>query len=222
VACYGLLQFADGELADRLGGNVSGILLTGIINCYHMDLTKAQTYSWYFGVPPDELWKHVKWSLTGDDSIDGYVVDPDLDAILELFNQFGTVYKLDAMADGSCYPVGLGNHVPYLGRVSVQAGPAYLTVPVEPRRNLGWYHTLPSQDDQKTLESWIGIRESLMPFLVANGLDENVSVPRVVEDFMKDFDVLHKRVVNDSRTKKKFFVQNVMEAALVCTPLWMQ
>ena len=183
---YGSLQLPWGELLDRYGGNPSGIFLTTILNCAFNDLMHIEVYEALFGADFD---KFVHWIITGDDSVDGFKSGPGLppppspETLVDRFSQFGLEYKIDLLADGYFPPI-FGCHAPYLSKVSVIRDGFVIPVPVEPRRNLGWYHTVdPSKPMSKQLDSIVGIRESLMAYKVCEALDPTYCVPACVEDF---------------------------------------
>lgn len=195
VANEGPLQFGDGSYDDsRVGGNISGIWITTLTNCFLVDLVLTETACDTFSCLPDQLDLHIRWSITGDDVLLGLPKsDTNKDLMRRLHDRmqfYNIEFKLDCMADGSLFPAGLAMHAPYLGRVSVVAGGYVLTVPLEPRRNLGWFHSRPrEQTPQQALNSWVGIRESVMPYYVCAALsDGSYKVPRVVCEFMKVFD----------------------------------
>lgn len=195
TAIEGPFQFGDGEISyNRVGGNPSGIWITTIINCVFMDFilfTSANRLGLQEG-------KTVKWSITGDDTIVGFVPRShplykevggvrQARALADRAGEFGLIFKLDLMKEG-LYPSELACHAPYLGRATVQAGKFLLSVFIEPRRNLGWYHTYPSdQTEEQKMASWIGIRESVLPYVVAAELDPSIPVPRVVDEFLRRF-----------------------------------
>lgn len=196
TAVEGPFQFGDGEITDsRVGGNPSGIWITTIINCIFMDMILF-TSAGRLGL---EEGKTIMWSITGDDTIVGLL--PPYHShhrelggltmarqIAEQAGTFGLIFKLDTMVEG-LYPSDLGCHAPYLGRMSVVAGDFLFSLFTEPRRNLGWYHTYPpEQTDMQRMLSWIGIRESVLPYVVAATLDHRIPVPRVVLEFLQRFD----------------------------------
>lgn len=196
VAAYGPLLFPDGTLMERYGGNPSGILLTGLINSVYSEFLKTQVYKALFNVPVNQLKSHVDWLITGDDSLDGFYTPPPLEKLLWLFNSFGTVFKLEVLASGQCYPPGKGTHVPFLARMSLFVGGYALTVPIEYRRNLGWYHTLRTDITlTEQYASWVGIRESLMPYYVAHLLDPTYPVPFPVIKFFEQFDEFRSKLI---------------------------
>jgi hypothetical protein len=185
-AVYGPLQLPWGDLMDRFGGNPSGIFLTTILNCAFNDLMHIEVYTDMFGLDFD---KFVHWIVTGDDSVDGFRksagLPPTPDDLVDAFSNFGLEYKIDLM-DGGYFPPVFGCHAPYLSKVSVVREGFVIPVPVEPRRNLGWYHTVdPAKPLSKQLDSLVGVRESLMPFAVCRALDPMYCVPACVEDFFE-------------------------------------
>lgn len=193
VACEGPLQFPDGTWSSaRIGGNPSGIYITTLINCIFMDLVMVESCL-RLGVLDKVGEGVIKWSITGDDILCGLGGQTEgkevcLALVSELQN-FNLEVKVDLMSGGELYPPQLACHAPYLGRVSVQAGDCILAVPTEPRRNLGWYHSYPSRRTLgEKLNSWVGIRESVLPYVVASTFDPTLPVPGTVLDFLADFD----------------------------------
>jgi len=191
TAIQGPLQFADGSYDDsRVGGNVSGIWLTTLINCMFMDCLLLQVSSDMYGSPEKAL-EELDWLICGDDVIAGTKSEsPDIvmEEVFERAQGFNIDFKLDSM-QGHVYPEGIACHAPFLGRVSVLADDYLLTVPLEPRRNLGWFHTYPQDKTPEDLyRSWVGIREGVLSYYIAELLDPEIAVPRVVRDFMAEFD----------------------------------
>jgi len=188
-AVYGPLQLPSGELLSRFGGNPSGIFLTTIFNCGFNDLLHIEVYGNLFG--PKEFDRYVHWVVTGDDAEDGFrksegppSITPEV--LVEAFSEFGLEYKVDLL-EGDYYPPIFGCHAPYLSKVSVIRAGFVIPVPVEPRRNLGWYHTIdPAKPLSKQYDSITGMRESLLPFMICSALDPTYEVPTCVEDFFDD------------------------------------
>jgi hypothetical protein len=219
VACYGHTQLPDGELRDTCGGNKSGIFLTGVINCLHFDCISTQVYSTYYQCPPAQVHDIVTLTITGDDSIHGFRKHPDLQLLLDLFGGFTTVFKLDCL-EGRCFPPKSACHAPYLGRVSVDLGSGIITVPLEPRRNLARYHTPPDVTPAKFYDSLVGIRESLLPYLVAQTLNPDYPVPYCVSNFMDYFDEFRAEAILADRIHPLPLPIDLVKATEVCSPLW--
>jgi len=185
AVAYGQLQLPWGELLAKVGGNPSGVFLTTIINCAFNDLMHIEVYQGLYGLDFDSC---CHWIVTGDDSVDGFRKGASLptpDELISEFSNFGLEYKIDLL-DGEFYPPELGCHAPYLSKVSVVRDGVVVPVPSEPRRNLGWYYTIPETPLSTQLASIIGIRESLMPFMVVQALDPSYPVPTVVEEFFSE------------------------------------
>jgi len=204
---------------------VSGIWLTSLANCFVEDLMLTQACKRAFQIPVKGLFSHVKWLITGDDVLFGLsdsFEDPKeaQDTLMGFMQLYNIVFKLDTLSGGEPYPKGLACHAPYLGRVSVVAGDRVITVPQEPRRNLGWYHThKPAQTLQERYDSWVGIRESVLAYVVANAYDESIPIPRVVSNFLRDFEEKSKVWIASGQVVANSFPMTLAGAIAACTPL---
>lgn len=190
TATNGPLQLPWGEDLPRDGGNPSGIFLTTILNCMFNDLMHIEVYLDMYG---DDFLKEVRWLVTGDDSIDGFVnTPPPLSKLVEKFSDFGLEYKVDGLTvEGQVdyFPRSIGCHAPYLSKTSVVRSGVIVPVPSEPRRNLGKYDTFDGMIGKKQrMDSLVGIRESLMPYYACRLLDAQYPIPYRVQNFMEMFD----------------------------------